>query len=115
VLPAERRLRRREDFTATVRDGRRAAATGLVIHVRSRSATAPARAGFIVSRSVGPAVDRNRLRRQLRHVLVPRLASMPTGTDVVVRVTPAAMSIGRRRLAATLDQVLARAVTVSTA
>jgi ribonuclease P protein component len=109
VLPAERRLRRREDFTATVRHGRRAAATGLVVHVLSRPTATPSRAGFIVGRSVGPAVDRNRLRRQLRHLLVPRLGSLPTGTDVVVRVTPAAATVGRRRLATTLDQVLDRA------
>jgi ribonuclease P protein component len=110
VLPAERRLRRREDFTATVRHGRRAAATGIVVHVLSHPTTSPARAGFIVGRSVGPAVDRNRLRRQLRHLLVPRLGSLPAGTDVVVRVTPGATTVGRHRLAATLNQVLDRAV-----
>jgi ribonuclease P protein component len=109
VLPAERRLRRREDFTATVRDGRRAGAPGLVVHVRFRADAAPARAGFIVGRHVGPAVNRNRLRRQLRHLLLPRLTDLPTGTDVVVRLTPAAASVGRRRLATTLDQVLDRA------
>lgn len=115
MLPAERRLRRREDFTAAVRQGRRASASGLVVHVLSRPSAAPARAGFIVGRNVGPAVDRNRIRRQLRHLLSPRLGSLAPGTDVVVRVTPAALSVGRRGLATALDRVLDRAVAAGAA
>jgi ribonuclease P protein component len=109
VLPAERRVRRREDFSATVRHGLRLAAPGLVVHVTADTGTTPARAGFIIGRSVGTAVTRNRLRRQLRHLLAPRLPALPSGTDVVVRVTPGAVRQSRRELAAAIDGLLDRA------
>jgi ribonuclease P protein component len=109
VLPVERRIRRRDDFTATVRDGRRCGMPGLVLHVRSQAGSKPARCGFIVSKAVGTAVVRNRIRRQLRHLIAPVLAAAPAGTDLVIRVMPAAAAFGRRELAATLDMAVDRA------
>jgi ribonuclease P protein component len=110
MLPAESRVRRREDFTATVRHGRRAGTHGLVVHVSSDHGTGPARAGFIVGRAVGNAVTRNRLRRRLRHLIAPRLADLPAGTLVVVRATAAAASATSHDLAPTLDALLTRAL-----
>src|SRR5215813_4730379 len=37
------------------------------------------RAGFVVSRAVGGAVARNRVRRRLRHLMRDRLVSLPAG------------------------------------
>jgi ribonuclease P protein component len=111
VLPAERRVRRREDFTATVKQGRRAGASGLVVHATTDSGALPARAGFIVGRGVGNAVTRNRLRRQLRHLIAPRLAGAPAGLTVVVRASAAATSASPRQLATTLDRLLDRVLT----
>jgi ribonuclease P protein component len=113
LLPPERRVRRREDFTATVRGGRRAGAGGLVVHLAfAPDLTAPdlhpARAGFIVGRSVGSAVIRNRLRRQLRHLLAPRLLALPAGTDVVVRASAVAADSSAGELATRLDGLLNR-------
>jgi ribonuclease P protein component len=109
MLPAERRVRRREEFAATVRHGQRIGARALVVHVLTTTDEGPARAGFIVGRAVGPAVTRNRIRRQLRHLMAPRLNALPAGTAVVVRVTPAAVGQSRRALATALDTVLDRA------
>jgi ribonuclease P protein component len=118
VLPSERRVRRREDFTAAVRGGRRAATSGLVVHVAMPSSAGaddqPARAGFVIGRAVGSAVTRNRLRRQLRHLLVPRLERLPAGTVVVVRATAAASQRTGRELGAALDALLARTQAVAT-
>jgi ribonuclease P protein component len=109
MLPAQRRVRRREDFTAAVRGGVRFGCPGLVIHVSTSAESGPARAGFIVGRSVGPAVRRNRLRRQLRHLLAPHLDRLPPGTTVVIRATPAVAQLRGRELAAALDRLLDRA------
>ncbi|GAB2910160.1 hypothetical protein GCM10027047_05460 [Rhodococcus aerolatus] len=49
-----------------------------------------ARAGLVVSGSVGGAVTRKAVSRRLRHVLAPVLASLPDDADVVVRALPAA-------------------------
>lgn len=113
MLPAERRVRRREEFTSTVRAGRRVAASGLVMYLRTDASSGPARAGFIVGRAVGPAVRRNRLRRQLRHLVAPRLATLPDGTAVVLRVTPAAVGVTGRQLGATLDALIGRAMSAA--
>jgi ribonuclease P protein component len=110
VLPADRRVRRRDDFTAAVRDGRRVGASGLVVHVRTGDASRPARGGFIVGRAVGTAVVRNRVRRRLRYLLASRLPDLPAGTDVVVRALPSAAFLSRAELAATFGGVLDRAV-----
>jgi ribonuclease P protein component len=108
VLPAERRVRRREDFTATVKHGRRAGASGLVVHATTDPGGLPARAGFIVGRGVGNAVTRNRLRRQLRHLIAPRLAASPAGLMIVVRANAAATDASPRQLAVTVDRLLDR-------
>ena len=48
------------------------------------------RAGFVVSKAVGGAVVRNRVKRRLRHLMREQLGALPSGTDVVVRALPAA-------------------------
>lgn len=61
----------------------------LLVHARL-SDVPPTRVGFVVSKAVGNAVVRNRVRRRLRHLArewVP-LTSLPL--DVVVRALPAA-------------------------
>lgn len=65
------RLRRRREFLAVARRGRRWAAPGMVLQAWRREndendETSPARVGFTVSRKVGGAVLRNRARRRLR-------------------------------------------------
>jgi ribonuclease P protein component len=73
------------------------------VHLRSRTAqnaqdparvdveiSPSARAGFVVSKAVGGAVVRNKVRRQLRHLMRARLTSLPAGSDVVVRALPLA-------------------------
>ncbi len=90
MLPTAHRLRRRRDFAATVRGGRRAGRRTLVVHLRRdlASDTTPPRAGFVVSRAVGGAVVRNRVRRRLRHLLRDHLDELPGGATVVVRALP---------------------------
>jgi ribonuclease P protein component len=67
------------------------------------------RAGFIVSKAVGGAVVRNRVRRRLRHLMRERLDSLPAGTDVVVRALPSSGSRSFAELGADLDSALATA------
>jgi ribonuclease P protein component len=63
----------------------------------------------VVSRSVGNAVVRNRVRRRLRHLVAMRLSALPSGARVVVRALPAAANASSAILAADLDAGLARA------
>jgi len=88
VLPAPSRLRTPVDFRDTMRQGVRSGRSCVVVHAR-RVDGAPSRAGFIVSKAVGNAVIRNRVKRRLRHLAAAALPSTPFGVDVVVRALPA--------------------------
>ena len=66
----------------------------------------PARVGFIVSRRVGTAVVRNRVRRRLRHLVRGYLGSLPGGSLLVLRAAPRAATACQADLAADLDLVI---------
>ncbi|MGW6686497.1 ribonuclease P protein component [Streptomyces sp. NPDC054961] len=117
MLSPENRLRRREDFASAVRRGRRAGRPLLVVHLRTSGATDPhepgeidpsTRAGFVVSKAVGGAVVRNRVKRRLRHLIRERLSQLPAGSLVVVRALPGAGDAGLDELARDLDAALLR-------
>jgi ribonuclease P protein component len=67
------------------------------------------RAGFVVSKAVGPAVTRNLVTRRLRHLVRERLDQLPGGVDLVVRALPAAATRSYEGLAADLDAALTKA------
>ncbi len=84
VVPG--RLRRSQDFTATMRTGRRAR-HALLTAVARRTETAETRVGFAVSRRVGGAVVRNRVKRQIR--MITHASRWRGGYDVVIVPQPA--------------------------
>jgi ribonuclease P protein component len=62
---------------------------------------------------VGGSVVRHTVTRRLRHLVRDRLASLPPGTDLVVRALPPAASASSAQLGADLDAALLRALTRS--
>lgn len=121
MLAAGQRLRRADEFAAVIRGGRRAGRGCLVVHLAPRAdgsdvpaASVPpasSRAGFVVPKTVGSAVARNRVRRRLRHALRERLTAMPSPTDLVIRVQPGAADRTYAQLVADLDDALRAART----
>lgn len=103
MLPRSQRLKRPGDFGITVRSGSRAATPTVVVHVRHPQHNPPGhtRVGFVVSKKVGNAVTRNRVKRRLRHLVLHLPSAFPT--DVVVRALPRA-SVDPERLASDLPQ-----------
>jgi ribonuclease P protein component len=80
----------------------------LVLHaVRGDEATT--RYGFAVSRRVGNAVVRNRVRRRLREIARRRLGQVPPGWEVVLTARPATAAVPYAELARAADDLLRRA------
>jgi ribonuclease P protein component len=68
----------------------------------------PARVGFVVSRAVGSAVTRNRVKRRLREAVRVRVDELPGGALLVVRARPPAAHAAWPELQGDLTQSLAR-------
>jgi ribonuclease P protein component len=78
------RLKQRADFLAAA-SGAKVATAAFVLQGRNRDDGGPARIGFTVSRKVGTAVERNRVRRRLRDIVRRSAAdSLRSGYDYVL-------------------------------
>jgi ribonuclease P protein component len=112
MLPQRSRMRSSDDFKRTVRSGRRANASllggHLLLAVGPVQSDAGPKVGLVVSRAVGSAVVRNRVKRRLRELMRRRVASLPGGCLLVLRAHPAAAGASQADLAADLDLVLGR-------
>lgn len=84
----EERLRSRVDFDRLRQDGRRYSTRWVSISVLPNT-LGHNRYGLVVSRRVGNAVVRNRLRRQLREVIRTFRTDLQVGFDLVVIARPA--------------------------
>jgi ribonuclease P protein component len=106
-------MRRSTDFGAAVRTGRRAGSKLLVVHVlhgdeHTLTDREPV-VGFVVSKSVGGAVVRNRVKRRLRALMRPLIPRLPPGARVVVRANPDAADASTAALYRDLVAALRRA------
>jgi ribonuclease P protein component len=96
-------LRRRRDFTRVQAQGRRLAAPPVTLFAaRASDGGTPGRLGLVVSRGVGSAVVRNRIRRRLRAAW--RAAGPPLGIDLVVRAERGAADMPFQELVKVVDR-----------
>ena len=85
----------------------------MVLHLRvdGDAAPGPARVGFTVSKAVGNAVTRTRVKRRLRHLTREHLAvleELPGRAALVVRAQPAAARASYAELDADLRRTLGK-------
>ena len=105
---AMERLKRRKDFLAAA-VGVSVPTPGFVVQQRQRGDGGPARVGFTVSKKVGGAVERNRLRRQLREIVrLSAATGLHAGSDYVVVGRRAALGIPFVRLTEDFTAALKR-------
>jgi ribonuclease P protein component len=107
-MPMER-LRQRADFL-TAATGIKVPAAAFVLQAKRRSDQGPARIGFTVSKKVGNAVERNRVRRRLREIVrLNAAARVKPGHDYVLVGRRAALALPFERIQQDFDGALRRA------
>jgi ribonuclease P protein component len=107
LVPMER-LKQRADFLAAAA-GIKVPAAAFVLQARDRGDDNPPRVGFTVSKKVGGAVERNRVRRRLREVVrLSAPAQMRAGTDYVLIGRRSALSVPFERLRADFADAFGR-------
>jgi ribonuclease P protein component len=90
----ERRIRRRSDFLRVQAVGQRTSTTHFVLLVAAREEAACARVGFVVTRKVGNAVQRNRIKRVCRECFRTWPDLVPDGIDLVIIARSRADELG---------------------
>ena len=87
------RLRKRPEFLALQREGRRRTAPHFIVITRSKE-TAPSRLGVTTSRKAGNAPERNRIRRMVREFFRRSRIALVPPRDVLVIARPGAAALG---------------------
>ncbi|NMR20430.1 ribonuclease P protein component [Cellulomonas fimi] len=110
MLPARHRMRRAADFERAVRRGARGGRGSLVVHVADDPVEGGTPlVGLVVSKAVGNAVVRNRVKRRLRAVVSHRIDQLPSGGRLVVRALPGSGEAGSAELARDFEGAFATA------
>jgi ribonuclease P protein component len=111
--PSRGRLSRSAEFERVYRQGRATANRHLVLYTFPNPQAERPRLGLSVSRKVGGAVERNRVKRLLREAFASAEGELTQGQDIVVVARPQARELAEREglagIDASLTELIARA------
>ncbi len=107
---AAHRLTGSARFSLAIRTGRRAGSSTLVVHLARPDSEDRPRIGFVVSRAVGNAVTRNRVKRRLRELVRDLGDGLPNGSLLVVRALPPSAGASYAELRSDLARCLTRVI-----
>ena len=104
-LPSSNRLREQDDFRRVIASGRKAGGALFAV-AAARSAGEQSRFGFSISKRVGGAVVRNRLKRRLQEIL--RRQQFGQAWDIVVTARPQASGASFSDTTASITRLINR-------
>lgn len=104
------RLSRSAEFERVYRHGRSVANRQLVLYTFPNASTQRPRLGLSVSRKVGGAVQRNKVKRLLREAFAHAEVGLVGGQDMVVVARPPAGELAEREGLAGMDAALAELI-----
>lgn len=102
------RLRRSQDFGACYARGRVGRSRYVVVHVRPNECE-QTRVGFSVSKRLGKATRRNRVKRRLREIVREFSGQLASGVDVVIAARGVAAEARYNELRLGVAEALVRA------
>jgi ribonuclease P protein component len=105
------RLSRSAEFERVYRQGRSTANRELVLYTFPNPSAERPRVGLSVSRKVGGAVQRNKVKRLLREAFARHERLLPPGHDIVVVARPDALELAEREGLDGLDTALGELLT----
>ncbi len=107
MLPHPYRLLKNADF-AKAKKGNKAYSPFFIFLKYSRTPTDknPSRFGFVTSKKVGGAVERNRARRLLRHAVATFIPTIVPGFDIVIIASPKLVTASFDELKNALQKML---------
>ena len=87
MLPQGARLTASSDFARATKSGVRVTTQHFVgyLYISPVTNNDSAKCGLIINKTVGGSVKRHRLARKIRHAVAPHIASLPTGSLLVIR------------------------------
>lgn len=91
-----------------MRGGVRIGGRNIVLHLRGEQHDGCSRVGFVVSKAVGSAVVRNRVKRRLRAIFHERLDGLDPGMMIVVRALRSSARASFTDLERDVDVALSR-------
>ncbi len=101
----QNRLLRHADFEKVYKQGKRHFAASMTVFYLARGVSGGPRIGYTVSRVLGGAVDRNRMRRRLREAV--RLCGLPSvPVDIVVNPKKTLLTVDFADLQAQVDRAM---------
>lgn len=103
------RLRKNEHFQAVFQRGTSAANKQFVLYSARQEGQAAFRAGISVSKKIGNAVIRNRVKRLIREAVARLENAIPKGVDLVTIARPGVESMSLESIEQSLLHVMKRA------